>query len=602
MGDQPRSTIGRYEVVERLAVGGMAELFVARARGAHGFERKVVIKKILPKLASNESFVGMFIDEARITSQLHHAKIVQVLELDNHDDELFIAMEYVEGIDVLELLRRSKKAARPVPPELAAHIAHEVLDALDYAHRAVGPDGAPLGIIHRDVSPGNVLISKVGDVKLTDFGIARAVERQQRTQAGTLKGKYSYMSPELIAQKPLDARSDLFSVGVLLSEMLMGTRLFAAPSDLDLLLAVRDVDLSRLERYGQAIPDDLRPLLHRALTRLPDDRWPDAGSFRDAVADWLFATGRRVAARDLAAHVESLSVGDGVVSAEVEDIATISGPVTRASQQAARKLAQIGRGLYETATPALGVPVTPPTADGVPRRDPDAVGHFGEISPMALLFRLAQESKTGLLVVDRPEVLKAVYLEVGQPSMVSSNRASESFGQHLIATGALTAEELARATEVLPHFDGRMGDTLAGLGLMSALETVRALGELASRRIGSVCAWQDGRYRWYAGERRPDSEMALDLDACRVLGTASQSLPKDMVYRWAQSVGQRAPRRRRGAVALHRFGVAGLAEVHAELDGVRTIEALAFPRIVEADQLTFLRSLYLLIQCGLAAV
>jgi serine/threonine protein kinase len=198
MSDTFPVPFGRYQLVERLAVGGMAELYKARVVGAHGFQKPVVIKKILPHLAADASFVAMFIDEAKITARLDHPKIAQVLELGTIDEQLYIAMEFIDGPDVLALLRACAQRKQVLPAPIAVHIAHEVLDALDYAHRARDDDGSPLGIVHRDISPSNVLISRRGDVKLADFGIAHAVERQQKTQAGTLKGKYGYMSPEQV--------------------------------------------------------------------------------------------------------------------------------------------------------------------------------------------------------------------------------------------------------------------------------------------------------------------------------------------------------------------------------------------------------------------
>src|SRR5262250_1930134 len=257
---------GRYQLLERLAIGGMAELFKARVVGAHGFQKTVVIKKILPHLAGDASFVNMFIDEAKITARLDHPKIAQVLELGTLADNLYIAMEFVEGVDALAILRSFAQRKLPIPAHLAVHICHEVLDALDYAHQVRDDSGKPLGIVHRDISPSNVLISRRGDVKLADFGIAHALDRQQRTQAGMLKGKYGYMSPEQVIGGDLDARSDLFSVGIILSEMLMGRRLFTAPNELDVLLMVRDVRLERLDKYGVHIEPDLRAIIMRALT------------------------------------------------------------------------------------------------------------------------------------------------------------------------------------------------------------------------------------------------------------------------------------------------------------------------------------------------
>src|SRR6187399_188558 len=245
-GSTPKA-IGRYQILDRLAVGGMAELFKATLAGEHGFEKLVAIKKILPHLATDHSFVEMFRDEARITALLDHRHIVQVFEYGTDADTPYIAMQYIDGLDVLALLRECARAQIRLTPDLAAVIARDVLDALDYAHNAIGVDGRALGIIHRDISPGNVLLSWRGDVKLTDFGIARAAERRHKTEAGTLKGKYGYMSPEQVSgSTEIDARSDLFAVGILLAEMVMARRLFTSVNDLDILLMVRDARLDRL--------------------------------------------------------------------------------------------------------------------------------------------------------------------------------------------------------------------------------------------------------------------------------------------------------------------------------------------------------------------
>jgi serine/threonine-protein kinase len=258
---QQPARIGRYQVVERLALGGMAELFKATMRGAHDFAKTVVVKKILPQFAEDAEFVRMFIDEAKLLSHLHHTKIVQVIELGESQHELFIAMEYVSGIDLLKLLRSYAQRRRVVSPEVGAHILYEVLDALDYAHNATDHDDRPLGIVHRDISPGNVLLSRGGIVKLTDFGIARFQDMHEKTKAGTLKGKFSYMSPEQVLHQPLDARSDLFAVGTLMAEVLTCRRLFVAPSELELLIMVREVNLSRLDKHGKDIEPGLRAIL-----------------------------------------------------------------------------------------------------------------------------------------------------------------------------------------------------------------------------------------------------------------------------------------------------------------------------------------------------
>ena len=250
----------------------------------------------------------MFIDEAKLQCALQHPKIVQVFEFGEADGQYYIALEYVDGMDALGLLRACAHRRQRLPVRLAVHIACEVLDALDYAHSQRGPDGQPLGIVHRDVSPSNVFISRRGDVKLGDFGIARATEkqRQSKTQAGTLKGKYGYMAPEQVVGGDIDGRADLFAVGIVLSEMLMGRRLFTAPNDLDVLLMVRDARLDRLNRYGGDIPPPLRKILDRILARDPDVRYPTAGALRDTLHEFLFESRQRVTAGDLGVFLDSL--------------------------------------------------------------------------------------------------------------------------------------------------------------------------------------------------------------------------------------------------------------------------------------------------------
>ena len=307
MGDFPIQ-FGRYQLVERLAVGGMAELFVATSPGEHGFQKKVVIKRLLPQLVKDETYNAMFIDEAKLTARLVHPKIAQTFELGKVDDGLYISMEYVDGIDVLALLREFAARKRRVDPQLAAWIAHEVLDALDYAHSLDGEDHNHLGIVHRDISPSNVLLSLRGDIKLVDFGIARAKDpdRAHKSKSGTLKGKYGYMSPEQVLELPLDGRSDLFSVGVVLAELLTGRRLFAAPNELDVLLMVRDAKLTRYEKYGAEIDGDLSEIVKKSLRKSVDDRWESAAQFRDALAEWLFEHRHRMSPRHVADIVEEL--------------------------------------------------------------------------------------------------------------------------------------------------------------------------------------------------------------------------------------------------------------------------------------------------------
>ena len=235
---------GRYLLLDRVAVGGMAEIFLAKLEGLAGFEKLLAIKRILPHWSTNHDFITMLIDEAKIVVQLVHPNIVSVYELGKEEQSYYIAMEYVEGVDLRRLFEACQSPSPRLPLPLAVQIIVEVLRGLAYAHRREGSSGERLEIVHRDISPQNILLSYDGQVKITDFGIARAANRSTETATGTLKGKYAYMSPEQACQEPVDARSDLFSVGVLLYELFCGVRLFARATDLGTLEAVRDFSRS----------------------------------------------------------------------------------------------------------------------------------------------------------------------------------------------------------------------------------------------------------------------------------------------------------------------------------------------------------------------
>jgi serine/threonine protein kinase len=250
------SLFGKYLLLERLNVGGMAEVFVAKAFGVEGFERILAIKKILPTMAEDEEFITMFIDEARISVQLNHANVVHIHELGKHDDAYYIAMEYVPGKDLRSLLERFRRRKEIMPTAMAVFCATKICEGLDYAHRKKDARGMQLEIIHRDVSPQNILISFEGEVKIIDFGIAKAANRSQKTQAGILKGKFGYMSPEQVRGLPIDRRSDIFAVGVILYEMLTGEKLFVGESDFSTLEKVRNAEVKAASPYE--ILEDLK--------------------------------------------------------------------------------------------------------------------------------------------------------------------------------------------------------------------------------------------------------------------------------------------------------------------------------------------------------
>ena len=295
--------IGKYVVRRKLAEGGMAEIYLCTARGAEGFEKEVVIKRVRAFLASDPEFVGMFIAEARLASRLNHANVVQIFDFDKHEDTYYLAMEYVRGCSLWELRKRGKELMEPVPPVLVAHIGAEVARGLHYAHR-VRVNGQLLDLVHRDVTPHNVLLSFDGAVKLTDFGIAKAGNKL--TQPGVLKGKFAYMSPEQARGEAVDARTDIFALGVVLWEMLTGGRLFDGDSELAVLRAVQQSVIPPPARLNPDVPADLDAAVVRALERDPALRFQTAAELERALAQCVLKHAQSVDDTDLSAFMRRL--------------------------------------------------------------------------------------------------------------------------------------------------------------------------------------------------------------------------------------------------------------------------------------------------------
>ena len=295
---------GKYQLLEKIATGGMAEVYRARAFGMAGFEKILVIKRVLDRMAADQEFVEMFIDEARIAVQLQHVNIVQVFDLGEESGQYYMAMEYVHGIDLSRLLSRARNLGSfPIP--LALFIAAEMLKALQFAHQQVDQEGRPMQIVHCDVSPQNVLISYAGEVKILDFGIARAAF-QADTQHRIVRGKYAYMSPEQVAGKTLDGRSDLFSLGIVLYEMLTGRRLFKMKSRDETLARVRRAEVPSPRGYRPEISEDLEAFLLKVLARNRDDRFEDGQEMYAALTRLMVREGHRATNNDLAAHLKEV--------------------------------------------------------------------------------------------------------------------------------------------------------------------------------------------------------------------------------------------------------------------------------------------------------
>jgi eukaryotic-like serine/threonine-protein kinase len=287
----PRATaevrVGPYLLGERLGAGGMAEVFIAVGAEPPIIGKRFAIKRILPQLAKDSRFVAMFCDEGRICSALEHPNIVRVVDFGEHAGELFMAMEYVDGVSCARLLRAVAAKGRRVPIAMACHIARQVIEALAFAHEAMDEQGRPLRIVHRDVSPGNILLGKRGEVKLGDFGIVRSEFIARRTYPGELKGKIGYMSPEQVVGADVDSRSDLFTIGIVLAELLLTRPLFPGKTEMEVLTRIYEADLRVLDHHGDDLPKALVELLRWALRRRAQDRPNSARELASAMDTFL---------------------------------------------------------------------------------------------------------------------------------------------------------------------------------------------------------------------------------------------------------------------------------------------------------------------------
>lgn len=315
----------RYSIIKRLDKGGMAEVFLARSTSLEGFDKVVAIKRVLPHLAANERFVNMFLDEAKLSLHLDHANIVSVFDVGRSGQTYFIVMEFIDGTNMKRLIE-----GRAMPLDLAVYVAIEVCKGLVYAHEKIDSKGQPLQIVHRDISPPNILISREGEVKLTDFGLARAVSQIESTDPGVVKGKFAYLSPEASHGEEVDLRADIFAAGIVLWESLTGRRLFQGNTDLETLENVRACNVPSIHRIRTDIPPALDRILNRALAKNPADRYSSARDLGRELSKFLVEQRMSVTSYDLAAWIQELidlppdvsllspSLAESAVQAELE--------------------------------------------------------------------------------------------------------------------------------------------------------------------------------------------------------------------------------------------------------------------------------------------
>lgn len=569
--------LGPYALMRRIATGGMAEVYVAQRAGPHGFQKTVAVKRILPQFARDPDFVAMFIDEARVCARLGHPNIVQVFDFGEQDGELYMAMEYVEGTTAARLVRAAATQAEDVPLDVCFHVALSLLRSLEYAHSVRDDRGEPLLLVHRDVSPGNVLIDRSGTVKLTDFGIARAAEIERRTDAGQLKGKLGYMSPEQVVGRELDARTDIFTLGIVLAELLVRRPLFGGGKELDVLIRIRDADLSAIDRATSRVPDDVRAVLFRALSKDPEMRWSSANAFAAAIEEIVRRRRLQVGPSRLASLIQHLGL---VSEPDTADYGSRwASSAAESACDAATRPRRVFTGPYSAETPPRDVPAAMPSSTFRIRKPDGAVvgpvglaalielfatgevgcrceiakdnGSFraatefaevarfvsspalnwdvdfpsdaidrGQLDPARLptrIFHIAVRRETGALIVEDGARRKRIFFVEGAPECVSSTDKNELLGEFLIDRGQVLRMEVEMALATLSRFGGRVGDALVGIGVLRPIELFRAIHDQTQARLLDVFSWKSGRIAFARGVRSQEETFPLGVDTYELI-------------------------------------------------------------------------------------
>ncbi|QQR91454.1 MAG: protein kinase [Myxococcales bacterium] len=576
-------TFGPYALERRLDSGGMAEVFIARRTGPHGFVKRIALKRILPQYARNPEFIKMFVSEARWAAQLEHPNIVQVFDFGEQDGELFLAMELVDGTNVNKLLRITNTQHAAIPVDIILHIVHQSAQALAYAHRACDEAGKPLGIVHRDVSPANLLITRSGHVKLSDFGIVRAAGESTEAEPKQLRGKLGYMSPEQVLGSPLDSKSDVFTLCTVFAELLIAEPLFGVGSDLEILLRIRDADLRVLERSHRKIPSDVMDLLLQGLARRAKERIDSNFLVRE-----LSHLLRRRGAANGPTRLAKYIVQVGLVGA-TGDFPTIDEAPSRPTElvplggydnddedtaRMMRQLDAISPAIYElklqdghemgpVSFPKLVELITSGIVDSMTlvakqgtgfrkarefteisrfvtspafRWDAEELanatkwGELGEGVLLSVVYQLLSKRETGVLHLRDEQRRKKIYFVDGRADFVVSTDKTELLGEYLITNKLCLRMEIEMALALLPRFGGRLGDALVGLNILRPVQLVRAVTDQVRSRFLEAFRWQAGQWAFVVGARSEEEAFPLGTDPHELLRDALFQVPATQIH------------------------------------------------------------------------
>ena len=483
---------GKYYLLERINVGGMAEVFRAKQFGVEGFERLVAVKRILPNIAEDKEFIEMFVDEAKISVQLTHANIAQVFDLGHAEGAYYIALEHIHGRDLRAVFDRNRDKGEPMPVPQACFVTMKVCEGLDYAHNKRDESGRDLHLVHRDVSPQNIIVSHEGEVKLIDFGIAKAAGRGSQTQAGILKGKFGYMSPEQVRGLPVDRRSDVFSCGIVLYELLTGERLFVGESDFSTLEKVRNVEILPPSTYNRKIQPELERIVLKALAKDVEDRYQNAIDLHDELQAFVYTSGEFYSRKDLAnwmKHQWSKEIKEE--SAKLASYRDMEPPAIKIETPSEGRLPTVGNGARKTNPPPI-----PGARKNAPARRIKTTAPLHAVAPSRQGSTADQEPSQQGLDWDEDELETSIYdddgvlEEASDLAVVSSTPAPSPIASSAAMTPSSPGATLPMAaagtsdSSDVPMAPALSGSALAGDTMVTPMQEEPDLSSLVATSQG----------------------------------------------------------------------------------------------------------------------
>ena len=518
---------GKYTILEFLGKGGMAEVYKAKLTGIGGFEKILVIKKILPHLAQNESFVKMFFDEANITVSLQHPNIVQVFELGQQDGVYYMAMEYVEGGNLNMLVRHCISRQIRIPFKHILYIIMEVCKGLYYAHRATDSNGTPLGIIHRDVTHSNILISSMGNVKLADFGIARARIQQSVESPDSIKGKLSYMAPEMIRRENIDHKVDIYSLGIVFFELLTLQKLFRGATDKEIITNILNHNPALSLREYPTIPDEIQEILCRAIANNSKDRYDSAQDLYNDLTDYCYNNSIKTSPHEFSDFFcQILHQKKSILGSEDEKKTDTSSSISNLSA-----IFKIDTTASQPKTPVQEEEIdqfksksktvkSTPAAEKKPPPLPQEIkpAYAGEVKDFLiprLISRIVYNKLTGELRIKTEEIVKSIFFLEGDIVSLNSNLESERIERFLIEATTLPLKSIEEAGQT-SRGDGAIL-YLKNQKLLDNSELNNFLHLVYRERLANLVTRPNAQYEFFKKKKNIEAYLPSPLPAFSIL-------------------------------------------------------------------------------------